>query len=873
MDIQSAALNELFVLYPVRIPGWVTPVIPPNPADRADGGIPQALYNDNKDLECQVDPWIEPQLSNWTMAVNDRVDLYVNDNPNPATGKTVAEGEAQKSITLYLPPGRLDHGVNRLHYKVTRPGGNAEKSRDLWVLYHLRTPESLDLIIPPDVIKDGVGPEQAAQGVEFGFTYTNRRNHDRIEFLLGDTTIRFDVPDAPTPITQKLFTDAFQKAGDNPSAVAEFRVYDQLGNMIKSTEKRLGIHLGRLTLPAPTVEGMTGNNFSPTQPKIRVLVPQGPLLPNDKLSVIWKGSTSVPAGSHTSPPQLVSAGLVIEVPPSVLAYSLGQQVTVSYVIERNGVRFPSLPLMLNILALPATALTPPKIVEADANNVLDVMALGTNNATIRALLWTLIEAGQQVWMTLQGKKADGSAHNLTVWNGGSKKVNATWVKQEYWPYTLANSYLKQLGHGSTLTIRFKAALDKSDVEANALVFPDRTYTVRAVAALNLSFTNAPYTVASGGQLGAINLLLRNAAGTPMPNATITLTLPTGFTYSDGGNGARDFTSGAEGVVIVSGVKGAATPGAYTLRAASSGAPEATAVLTVMAHGPVGTIVGLVAPYDAAISPDGTRVYVTSHTNNSVSVINTVNNSVIKTLMVDQGPLGIAVQPDGSRVYVASFKYNSVSVINTVNWVIQPIRNVRLPYGVAVHPNGTRIYVTCQLKSVVEVIDTATNSVTHTIPTVGTPHRVAVHPNGSCAYVTDFSGTSVSVIDTATNRVTKTITVGKNPWGVAVQPNGSHAYVTNFTDNSVSVIDTATNKVIKTIPVGKGPFGVAVQPDGSCVYVTNQTDNSVSVIDTATNSVIQPIPVGRGPLGVAVHLDGRVYVANETDNLVSVFVSN
>jgi YVTN family beta-propeller protein len=402
----------------------------------------------------------------------------------------------------------------------------------------------------------------------------------------------------------------------------------------------------------------------------------------------------------------------------------------------------------------------------------------------------------------------------------------------------------------------------------------RTLTV--VAALNLSFTNAPYSVASGGRLKAINLLLRSAAGTPMPNATITLTLPAGFTYSDGGNGPRDFTSGTEGVVIVSGVKGTATPGPYTLRAASSGAPEATAVLTVMERGPVGTIAGLVEPYRVAISPDGARAYVISQSNSSVSVIDTMNNSVIQTIKIGLTTLWAAVHPDGNRVYVTKNNDNSVSVIDTTttpNTVIQRIPVGKGAYAVAVHPNGSRVYVTNKNDNSVSVIDTASNSVIQTIPLGRSSTWVAVHPDGSRVYVTNYYDSSVSVIDTATNSVIKTLTVRVTPFRIAVHPNGSRAYVTHNNDNSVSVIDTATNSVTQRIPVGRYPFAIAAHPDGSRVYVTNHYDSSVSVIDTANNSVIQTIPAKPAVYGVDVHPDGRVYVTQYNDNSVSVIVSN
>ncbi|WP_434710961.1 Ig-like domain-containing protein [Pseudomonas sp. R1-1] len=519
MDIQSSFFNQLFVLYPVIIQGWVTPV---KPDGVADGGIPKALYDSQpQGLECLVDPPNEMQLASWTMAVDDRVDLYINDDPTPVTGKTIAPGEEHQRVRLYVPHGALSQGVNRLWYKVTRVSGNAETSRDLFVLYHLRLPEALDLVIPPDVLRDGVGAERATQGVTFGFTYNNRRQYDTIALSVGDTTFRFDVPDAPAPVNQTLFTDFFQRAGDNPSAVAEFRVFDQLGNAVMSGEKRLDIHLGRLSLLAPTVHGMNGNQFSPTTPEVRVLVPQGSLLPGDELTVKWTGATAIAAGSYTSPPRPVSAGLEIAVPRSVLAYSLGQQVSVTYLIDRDGTTTESPPLLLNILPLPATALTAPKILEADTNNFLDVLALGTNDATIHALLHTLIEAGQPCWLRVEGKTADGSAHDLTLWNGLPAQVNSTWISQGFWPQTLANSYLRQLGHGSQLKIKLKVALNKSNVEADAEVFPERVYTVKA--ALEMTIDNSLM------RLYAVKLLQNYGWGSKEVPGNVETRQPTGGT--------------------------------------------------------------------------------------------------------------------------------------------------------------------------------------------------------------------------------------------------------------------------------------------------------------------------------------------------------
>jgi YVTN family beta-propeller protein len=77
-----------------------------------------------------------------------------------------------------------------------------------------------------------------------------------------------------------------------------------------------------------------------------------------------------------------------------------------------------------------------------------------------------------------------------------------------------------------------------------------------------------------------------------------------------------------------------------------------------------------------------------------------------------------------------------------------------------------------------------------------------------AYVTNGFSNNASVIDTASNTVTTTIPVGSFPLGVAVTPDGAFVYVVNNGSNTVSVIETASNTVTTTIPVG---FSALVSP--------------------------------------------------------------
>jgi YVTN family beta-propeller protein len=188
------------------------------------------------------------------------------------------------------------------------------------------------------------------------------------------------------------------------------------------------------------------------------------------------------------------------------------------------------------------------------------------------------------------------------------------------------------------------------------------------------------------------------------------------------------------------------------------------------------------------------------------------------------------------------------------------QNVYRTIGVAVTPDGARVYVTNFFASIVSVIDTATNTISATIPVGIFPNGVVVTPDGTKVYVANDFGNTVPVIDTATNTVIATIPVGNAPLGVAVTPDGTKVYVANRPNtvsvvdtatSTVSVVDTATNTVSATIPVGNGPVGIAVKPDGSEVYLADVVVNTVSVIDPATNIVIATIPGGNAPAGVII----------------------
>ncbi|HVN17294.1 MAG TPA: FG-GAP-like repeat-containing protein [Dongiaceae bacterium] len=298
-------------------------------------------------------------------------------------------------------------------------------------------------------------------------------------------------------------------------------------------------------------------------------------------------------------------------------------------------------------------------------------------------------------------------------------------------------------------------------------------------------------------------------------------------------------------------------------------------------------------------------YVANSGSNTVSVINTISNSVIATISVGTSPEGVAISPDNSTVYVANTIDGTVSVIETAtNTVKTTVTLQGFPAQIAVTPNGAFAYVTepgasFEFSSFLEVIDTSTNAVVTSIAGVTEPFSVAIAPNGSTAYATDTCTVAtaslecVEVIDTASNTITKTVllpaatTVG-GPTSIAVSPDGKFVYVMDVqTVNAVSfatlnAISTSKNEIATTYSVSGdntnfSDYGLVVTPDSRFVYVAIPTttgftnSSTLSLVDTANpQNFLTNIFVGNAPTGAALTPDGAgVYVTNAADGTVSV----
>jgi 6-phosphogluconolactonase (cycloisomerase 2 family) len=288
------------------------------------------------------------------------------------------------------------------------------------------------------------------------------------------------------------------------------------------------------------------------------------------------------------------------------------------------------------------------------------------------------------------------------------------------------------------------------------------------------------------------------------------------------------------------------------------------------------------PYDVAVSPQGTSVYVVDGVSPSAAgevsqyTINPATGKLTpkspKTVAAAKGPSGIiAVSPDGKSAYVAAYTAKAISQyrISPATGKLTPMSPSTVadpggPTGIKVAPDGRYVYIT--------------NT------------KLCIVPKGSkCSSATNGKADTVSVfrISPGTGalsaRPVETVATGQNPQMITIAPDGKSAYVTGTNDNTIwqYSINPATGRLTAkspaTVAAGRGPHDLAVAPDGQNLYVVTVANDTVSQyrINPRTGALsAKPASTAATmlhPEAIVLAPDGKnAYVTSGNDSVLSQF---
>jgi len=300
---------------------------------------------------------------------------------------------------------------------------------------------------------------------------------------------------------------------------------------------------------------------------------------------------------------------------------------------------------------------------------------------------------------------------------------------------------------------------------------------------------------------------------------------------------------------------------------------------------VGEIKGIEAPHGVAVSPDGSRIYVSEQAGNTLTVVDGKTFQITKQIPLSGNPNLIDLTPDGRSIYVAiALTWNDLSefpqikaapsggvdVIDTVS--LQNVKTIPIKGGIHdlnVTPDGKFVLAGASrgarpAANAMFVIDTKTNEIAWTLPMSPSPSPMAISkkPDGSTDKVYAQSGgaNGFVVVDFATRVISspiklpdiapeKQVPVGPPAasHGISVTPDQTTLLVNSRLNSALYAYSLPDLKLLGGVALGgKGAGWLTVTPDSKTAYVANEHTDDVSVVDIKSLKEVALIPVGFGP---------------------------
>jgi YVTN family beta-propeller protein len=275
----------------------------------------------------------------------------------------------------------------------------------------------------------------------------------------------------------------------------------------------------------------------------------------------------------------------------------------------------------------------------------------------------------------------------------------------------------------------------------------------------------------------------------------------------------------------------------------------------------------ISPLAVEADQNGKNIYVAEFTKKQVAIFNVKDAKVIKEIPVSDPPSGLALSPDGTRLYVTGASVNGmVQILDLKNMEItKSIPVGHTPHSPVISRDGKTLFVCNRFNNDISVIDLSSEKEVTRIEVLREPIAAVLTKDGKHLYVanllpagradSNYISSEVSVIETRTNKVLKNIQLPNGSTairGICISPDGKHVYATHIlgryqmpttqlergwmNTNALTIIDAVEQKYINTVLLddidlgAANPWSVSCTADGKFVCVTHAGTHEISVID-------------------------------------------
>jgi YVTN family beta-propeller protein len=326
------------------------------------------------------------------------------------------------------------------------------------------------------------------------------------------------------------------------------------------------------------------------------------------------------------------------------------------------------------------------------------------------------------------------------------------------------------------------------------------------------------------------------------------------------------------------------------------------------------ITGIPIAFSSPISssiPSSDRLYSADQSSNTITVTKPATNEVLGTITLGDPRLsdelnpqylkpiashGLGFSPNGEFISHVSVTSSQLTVIRTLNNTIVSQTSVdRASHEAGFEHDGKTVWVACRGTSNVDLVDALNGGVIGRVVTEPGPSKVLFSPDGKLAYVNHVSSATLSIVDVASRKVVDIITGLGDTFSsdMAINPDGTSIWAVHKMTGTMSIIDLTARKVVTVLDTGtesnhptfanfKGtlygfvtvaaanetkvysqnspsavpsfvraikaggiePHGIATSGDGRHVYWVNEHSDTLDVVDLSVMQVTATLPIGQ-----------------------------
>lgn len=209
------------------------------------------------------------------------------------------------------------------------------------------------------------------------------------------------------------------------------------------------------------------------------------------------------------------------------------------------------------------------------------------------------------------------------------------------------------------------------------------------------------------------------------------------------------------------------------------------------------------PNDIVILKD--KLYITCGEGNALIIYDVIEEKILFEVPIGKWPHNIAAYNEAQMLFVSNLEGDSISVVDGIdNKVIKTITTLEYPTKVILSKDKSKLYV-CEsyigedTYGYVEVFSTRDLMSIKRIKVGKAP--LDMWDDGKNLFVSNFSDGTISIIDTDTLKEVKKIYIGSMPKGIVKYEN--KLFIGDYLKGRLILLDLETEK-IKVITIGKEP---------------------------------------------------------------------